>query len=173
MAGIQVSVALFYCLVYVLALSLLPTQVHASKCVWTDPTNSKTYDLSPLSNNTEDYVLPLPVQRWVIWINVCRPLLYFGCSKYSPDVSACQVYNPDFESGSFSLGLDSDATFEHLKQIDGDGVTMMYTYGWSGRAYQIDFICDKAAGKGVPTFISENPLHYYNFEFHSSYACAL
>jgi len=143
-------------------------------CTWDDGKGNK-YDLSPLTNNNQDYFLPKnPAnnQPWDIWLNVCRSTVTAICGA---DVAGCQEWDSNSPNGHASLGLASSAVITPPKEpgTDGYGVTVQYTGGSQLRQMEIDFSCTPNAGTGSPTYTGENPQLHYNFQWVSQYACPL
>jgi len=129
----------------------------------------KKYDLSPLRNNSGNYVIPKSATgKWTIYINVCGPLVSAPCP---PPSSGCQQYT----GGQISIGSDTARTYNppNVPGKNGYGLTIQFTGGDGGRKMEIDFTCDPTAGVGAPTWVNENPALHYNFEWKSQYACPL
>jgi len=149
-------------------LSLILVQIPASSqsdCV--AEIKGKKYDLSPLRNNTGNYVIPKSATgKWTIYMNVCGPLVQAPCP---PPSSGCQQYT----GGQISIGSDTARTYNppNVPGKNGYGLTIQYTGGDGGRKMEIDFTCDPTAGIGAPTWVDENPALHYNFEWKSQYAC--
>jgi len=138
-------------------------------CTWDDGNGNK-YDLTPLTNNNQDYFIPKNPNQWDIWLNVCRPTLTTVCGA---DVAGCQEWDSNSPNGQASLGLASSAviTPPSIPGKDGYGVTIQYTGGSQLRQMEIDFLCDPNAGTGIPAYNGENPQLHYNFKWASQYAC--
>jgi len=154
---------------------LLFSQIFSSfaqiPCTWNDGKGNK-YDLSPLTNNAQDYFLPKnPAnQPWDVWINVCRPTLTIVCGT---DVAGCQEWDSNSPNGHASMGKASSAviTPPAIPGKNGWGVTIQYTGGSQVREMEIDLFCDPNAGIGFPAYNGENPQFHYNFKWASTYAC--
>jgi len=136
-------------------------------CSWKSP-KGNYYDLSKLTNNSQDYYIPkdsYPNQEWDVWINVCRGIVNPLCGS---DVIACQEWDANNPLGHASMGEASSQQFESSE----NGVILQYIAGSDERETEIDFTCDSNTGIGYPKFVKENPQHHYIFSWKTQYACS-
>eukprot|EP01118_Nematostelium_gracile_P014498 TRINITY_DN5666_c0_g1_i2.p1 TRINITY_DN5666_c0_g1~~TRINITY_DN5666_c0_g1_i2.p1 ORF type:complete len:267 (-),score=52.28 TRINITY_DN5666_c0_g1_i2:56-757(-) len=124
--------------------------------------NGDTYDLTPLTNNAQDY--STVGKGGTYRVNVCRQLVT-QCNSQSPTASGCQNTVP--------IGVVTSESFGAPKQTGeyGFGVLASYTGGQDKRNYDISFICDWNAGVGSPVYSDESPTLYYHLSWTTKFAC--
>jgi len=145
-------------------------------CKWTDPATKNEYDLTPLMNNQNDYIFGYdptdPVKK--VYMNVCRAVITNLCGA---GVAACQQWDPKNTGGQASLGQASTLTFTYGPQKSNNGANGLIAHWTKGdpvntadRKLEVDFVCKKDAGVGIPAFWNEDDLIYY-FTWSSQHGC--
>jgi len=139
-------------------------------CQFVDNQGNK-YDLSPMTNNNNDYFQNFASLKWDVWINVCRSTLTALCGTGN---AACQQWDPNSPTGKAALGKQNTMALGSIQKPSTKspyGVTAQYTGGADGREFEIDFQCNPGSGIGQFSFINENPKKHYNFAWPTQYAC--
>jgi len=151
-----------------IALVLITFSVHiltVSALDCTYPYNGTYYDLSPLSNNNEDYNVTL-FTGMRAWINVCREVITTVCYNCcGAGIAGCQQWDPDSVNGQASMGTISSETAVASEK----GVTLQFSGGLAQRSMEIDFLCDPDAGQGYPIYQGRGS--HSQFQWNSAQAC--
>jgi len=158
---------ILFCLVLLVTVVFCRNQ--GGPCVWTDPTTGYNYDFSPLRNNQQDYYLPKNgVQKWDIWLNMCRPLVGQICAA---GTAGCQQWDPSKGvGGRASMGAFAGMTFVSGSD-DNSSVVAQFINGDGNRHFQISFVCDQNQTIGSPQYLGENPPLQFNFQWYTAAAC--
>mmetsp|Transcript_15063 Transcript_15063/g.21037 ORF Transcript_15063/g.21037 Transcript_15063/m.21037 type:complete len:277 (+) Transcript_15063:1-831(+) len=151
-------------------------------CTYTDKTTGYQYDLTPLVNNQEDYVVEVPAgtdnittQGYKITLNVCRPIFVQACSTQAGTTcDACLQWplpntlyqNALGKTTSTNLMQGQDDSGE-----DGEGVSMFY--GGFTSTLVVNFLCDPDAGVGAPVYVTKPTSSEFLLKWKSKYACAV
>jgi len=159
-----------------LAIALSAINVQGQSCQWTDASSGDSYDLSPLINNANDYTFGYdptdPVKK--VYANMCRALVTTLCG---PGSAFCQQWDPKNAGGQASLGQASTMSFGYGAQKSNNGVQGLIVRFDKGdpvntqeRHTEVDLVCQKGAGAGMPAFWNEDNLIYY-FTWTTEFAC--
>jgi len=140
------------------------------QCVGT--VKGKKYDFTSLTNNVVDYQIQnmQVANPYLMRLNLCRPLVVLGSPACAAGSMGCQLWDWPTPSHKNSLGLANSMVVDtHDK-----GFLLSFTGGISYNSQpiqtQITLICDKSAGTGSPTYVS-NANNIFKYDWKTSVAC--
>jgi len=133
------------------------------------------HDLSPLSAAFGDKDASVKdAQGNTYYYRPCADVLQVGCRHGGnpKDTTICQQdsrMTPQYHS----LGTTAKVQWVPRSGPRGSGFQLLFSGGEEGRQSIIEFVCDHSAGYGrlAAKRPTENPLHFYQFQWNTSYAC--
>lgn len=142
---------------------------HSLSCSYVN--KDESYDMGPLTNNQRDYILNYdstdPEKK--MFVNLCRPTITTVCGN---GVAICQQWDPKNTGGQASLGQANTLTWTYgsQKATNSIGLIAQFSHGDLSRKAEIDFVCKRDSGIGMPKYWDEIDLTFY-FAWVTEHAC--
>ncbi|NWJ02858.1 MPRI protein, partial [Crypturellus undulatus] len=141
------------------------SKTEGENCQVSDSQAGFSFDLSPLTKNSEYYVVN--TKEYLFYINICGSVPEDLCHTKS---AACQVTRSNEQSWSLGLPSSKLSYYDGLIQLTYRNGTAYNDEKKTQRATLITFLCDHGAGKGQPEYQVEDN-YTYNFRWYTEYAC--
>jgi len=141
------------------------------QCVGT--VKGKKYDFTSLMNNQVDYQIQNlgASNPYLMRLNMCRALVALGSPACAAGSMGCQLWDWPSPTHKNSLGLSTSMVVD----TSDKGYLLTFTGGISYNSApiqtQISLICDKSAGTGAPTYVS-NANNIFKYDWKTSVACS-
>uniref|UniRef100_A0A2P2ICE8 Autophagy-related protein 27 n=1 Tax=Hirondellea gigas TaxID=1518452 RepID=A0A2P2ICE8_9CRUS len=138
-------------------------------------------DLRPLIKHDDNYEVDYPNGEPgdKFFINVCRPLNHVIGTTCTAGASACLVKKHQTNGTTTTQALSLGKPLLPPNYGFDNSVMMLYTLGsyclsTPGLKYttKINFVCDRSAGKGTPTFVTFTHDCQYQFEWRTYIVCS-